>query len=190
MKTIQKILLALCALILGASCTVPVPGGQLAFGPRQQGYGGGYNGGGYNPHQQPWGEKIVTKQKYFTEEIRGVGMEIQGTPPTNICVQTKEAVGQWCRQMHTTHGTWPTHAEATVQAQKEFARLGYNVTPAESPRPNSFKIVRYDLHEPKIGQPVATGEPVVTKTEIGEQEVPTSILARSRAGESGILYEQ
>lgn len=205
MKNVKKILMALCAMFL-VSCTttggqpfqVPVPGGQLVFRQQQQ------QGGGYNPYQQQqvqqqmaggqqqshvWGEKIVTTQKYHTPETRGAGIEIQGTPPAGVCAAVKQAVGYWCQDMNVQHGVWPTFDEACNKAKSEFAKLGYNVERADKPAPNTFNIVQYKMHEEKIGKPAKVGDPTIERSKINMQDVPETILARSRAGEKGIMYE-
>ncbi len=189
MKKIQilQFVFAVFVSALFTSCTgtIPVPGGQIVFGNGGQQVRGSQNYG----QQRPWGEKIVTTQEYRTPETRGVGIQIKGTPPTEVCVAVKVAVGHWCEDMHVQHGVWPTFDEAVTKAKSEFAKRGYNVKRSDTPAPNTFNIVQYKLHEEKIGIPEKVGDPTVERTEIGMQDVPDSILARSRAGERGIMYE-
>ena len=145
----------------------------------------------YHHQEDGWGEKVVSTQKLLSKETRGARIRIQGAAPNDVLVQVRDCVGHWCERIHSEHGTWPTYEEATSKAQKEFARLGFNLKPTRTlGESGSFMLSNYDMKEPIIGKPVPTGESIVVRTKVSEEDVPASILARSRAGETGILYER
>ena len=116
-------------------------------------------------------------------------MRVQGQAPSAVCVQVRDAVGYWCEKIHSTHGTWPTFNEAAEKTRQEFASRGHQLHLTQTVGENGGFTLEYPQFWEEIGKPVESGEPVVTRSDILEQDVPPSILARSRAGEKGVLTE-
>ncbi len=201
MKLIQIVLAAIAAMFL-SSCQgthqIPVPGGTVMIGDpgggQQRGYPQQYAEGGHSgppgarregqpPQDRPWGQKVVTRQKWLTQETQGVHITVEGAASSAVCLQVRETVGSWCKATYAEHGVFPTKNEAENKAAQEFATLGYNLQASSERGPGVFIITEYQTSDVVKGEPKKEGEPeIVEKRDVMREEVPQSILERSRKG--------
>lgn len=215
MKNIQIALTCFAALVLSllTSCAqsgemgIPLPGGgAILIGgsgqqiqPRYQrsdcdsGYGGHQNLHGHRQNSERYrAEKFIGRQEFRAKNTRGVGIEIQGSPPEPVCIAVKEAVGEWCKDTHSKTNAWPTREQATVQAQQEFARRGYNIRAVKDESdegPNTFMIVRYDLHKEVLGERQPFGErEIISRTPADLKDVPQEILDPAKKDGKGKVF--